>query len=271
MRNYFLIILFISVWVGLSACGNSSGDANVNINANNQSVPQYADAKTAFDEGSKFFEMGKEALAIEALKQAVVFDPDLADAHFKLAMAYSLVDKNKEAEKSFTDAVEAYKKIIKENPDDAPAQFNLGRSYNKLNKDEDAEDAIRRAVKLKPEDGGYNTEMGAILIKLAKYPEAIVFLKKALEIDSEDPRAEELLEKAEDGRRRVEQGIPAGTNTNRSNSNKPGNTNANGAVDANKPANGAVTPANTKPEVKNTPKVIMEPIKPAAKPPAKKP
>lgn len=267
MRNYFLIVLLVLVPAFLPACG-SSADGNTNAvgNANSESVPQYADARTAYDEGAKFFEAGRESMAVEALKQAVAFDPDLADAHFKLGMAYLILDKEKDAEQSFEAAVAAFKKIIKENPDDAQAQFNLGRSYNKLNKDDEAEDAIRRAVKLNPDDSSYNTEMGAILIKLAKYPEAITFLKKALELDGENSRAEELLEKAEDGRRRVEQGIPAGTNTNRSNGNsKLANTNANGAVDANKPANTGVPPANKKPDVKPTVKV-MEPTKPAAKP-----
>src|ERR1044072_220166 len=208
-------------------------------------------------------------MAIEALKQAVAFDPDLAEAHFKLGMAYSILDKEKDAEASFEAAVEAYKKLLKTDTENAQAQFNLGRSYNKLNKDEDAEDALRRAVKLKPDDSGYQTEMGAILIKLAKYPEAIGFLKKALELDPENPRAEDLMEKAEDGRRRVEQGIPAGTNTNSKASNKAVNANTNGAVESNTPVNVSPPPANKKPETRPT--VITIPAKPAAKPPERKP
>ncbi len=259
MRNYFLILILIFAAM-LPACGTSSGDnTNANGSANTQPTgPQYTDAKTAYDEGSKFFESGKELLAIEALNQAIALDPNMADAHFKLAMAYSMLEKDQDAEKSFEAAVDAYKKIIKENPDDAAAEFNLGRAYNKLNKDEDAEDALRRAVKLKPDDTGYNTEMGAILIKLAKYPEAITFLKKALERDPDDSRSEELLEKAEDGRRRVEQGIPANLGNKAGANRKTGNTNSNTAADANKATNAAAPNANKKPDVKTTPKV-MEP------------
>ena len=266
MRNYLSIICLVVVSLFFSACG-SRADGNANTNSANSAateVPQYPDAQTAFAEGTKFFESGREGMAIEALKQAVAFDPDLAEAHFKLGMAYSILDKEKDAEASFEAAVEAYKKLLKNEPENAQAQFNLGRSYNKLNKDEDAEDALRRAVKLKPDDSGYQTEMGAILIKLAKYPEAIGFLKKALEIDSENPRAEDLMERAEDGRRRVEQGIPAGTNTNSRSSNKPANANTNGAVESNKPVNAPPPPANKKPEVRPT--VITIPSKPAARP-----
>src|SRR5882757_8962157 len=201
MRNYFLIICLIALAVFFPACSRSA-ESNTNANtanANTVTVPQYPDAQTAFDEGSKFFESGREGLAIEALKQAVAFDPDMAEAHFKLGMAYSILDKETDAAASFEAAVEAYKKILKADPDNAQAEFNLGRSYNKLNKDQEAEDALRKAVKLKPDDSGYQTEMGAILIKLAKYPEAIGYFKKALELDPDNPRAQDLMEKAEDG------------------------------------------------------------------------
>ena len=80
----------------------------------------------------------------------------------------------------------------------------MGRAYNKLNEDEDAARALKQAVKLSPEDTEYQTELGAILIKLAKYQEAIPPLKKALEIDAENSRAQELLDDAEAGRRRVD-------------------------------------------------------------------
>jgi tetratricopeptide (TPR) repeat protein len=48
--------------------------------------------------------------------------------------------------------------------------------------------------------------VGAILIKFAKYPEAIGFLKKALKLDPENSQAEDLMEKAEAGRKREETG-----------------------------------------------------------------
>jgi tetratricopeptide (TPR) repeat protein len=277
MRNYFLIFIFVSLLLLpsllLSACGGASdANSNANSNANAQpAMPQYADAKTAYDEGSKFFESGKEVLAIDAFKQAVAFDPDMADAHFKLAMAYSLQEKDSDAEKSFGAAVDAYKKIIKGDPENSQAYFNLGRAYNKLNKDDDSEEALQRAVKLKPDDSSYNYELAAILVKLAQYNEAIKFLKKSMELDPDNTRAEELMEKAEDGKRRVEQGIPANVGGNKAGANtkKPDNSNSNTGTDSNKPANVAVPNTNKKPEVKTTPPKLMEPAKPAAKAPVK--
>lgn len=61
---------------------------------------------------------------------------------------------------------------------------------------------MQQAVKLKPDDGEYQTELGVILIKLAQYQEAAAALKKAVAIDSGNLQAESLLEKAEAGRRR---------------------------------------------------------------------
>jgi tetratricopeptide (TPR) repeat protein len=276
MRSYFFIIILLVSAAFFSACSkpadgnNANSVANTNANAA-PSVPQYPDAQTAFDEGTKFFDAGKESQAIEALKQAVAFNPDMAEAQFKLGMAYSILDKETDAAAAFEAAVEAYKKILKSSPDNAQAQFDLGRSYNKLNKDKEAEEALRKAVRLNGEDSSYQTEMGAILIKLAKYSEAIGFLKKALDIDPDNARATDLMERAQEGKVRVEQGVPAGANSNRSAvGNRAANANSNTETNTDKPANTPPPPANKKPEPKPT-VITIGPAKPAAKPPERRP
>ena len=76
-----------------------------------------------------------------------------------------------------------------------------------------------------PDDTEYQTELGAILIKLAEYHEAIAPLKKALELDPENIRAQELLEDAQAGRSRVSySSTPKNTKTSNSNSNSNSNT-----------------------------------------------
>ncbi len=112
-----------------------------------------------------------------------------------------------ESDKAFENAVKAYKKILAKNPKDDVAQFNIGRSYNKLNEDKEAVKSLRQAVKFKPEDSEYQTELGAILVKLAQYQEAVNVLKKALKLDENNSQAEQLLEKAEAGRKRIDFGV----------------------------------------------------------------
>jgi tetratricopeptide (TPR) repeat protein len=182
------------------------------------------DANLALAEGNNFLDTGETDKAIDAFNQAVKLNPDLAEAWFKLGIAFALAEKRDDtlektdteekpaagkkqvklnSEKAFEKAVAAYKKMISANGEDHVAYFNLGRAYNKLNEDEDAAKALKQAVKLNPEDTEYQTELGAILIKLAQYHEAVGPLKKAVELDPENIRAQELLEDAEAGRSRV--------------------------------------------------------------------
>lgn len=201
-------------------------------------LPTFTDASEAMAEGDKFFDQSENGKAIEAFQQAVKLNPELAEAYFKLGITYSLWEKENasaadtpveeptptkptksskkgkkdeavktESDKAFENAVKAYKKILAKNPKDDVAQFNIGRSYNKLNEDREAEKALRLAVKLKPEDSEYQTELGAILVKLAQYEEAVSALKKSLKLDENNSQAEELLEKAEAGRKRVDFGV----------------------------------------------------------------
>jgi tetratricopeptide (TPR) repeat protein len=253
MKRILLYIAIVIIAVCFAACSGSAGSGEVNQDAN-ASAPagSYTDANLALADGTKFLDEGDTTKAIDALNQAVKLNPDLAEAWFKLGIAYALVEKRDEtvvqaneaqpeqspkskppasnSEKAFQKAVTAYKKLIDANPEDDVSYFNLGRAYNKLNEDEDAAKALKQAVKLKPDDTEYQTELGAILIKLAQYQEAIAPLKKALELDPENIRAMELLEDAEAGRKRVnysatpkEEKKPSSANTNsETNSNAPG-------------------------------------------------
>ena len=60
-------------------------------------VPTFSDAPTALTEGNKYLDASENDKAIEAYKQAVALDPNLAEAHFQLGVAYALVEKEEEA------------------------------------------------------------------------------------------------------------------------------------------------------------------------------
>lgn len=212
-----------------------SSQENANIKPEETPLPEFTDADTAFAEGNKLFDANENEKAIEAYRQAVKLNPDLAEAYFKLGIVYSLLENEQEvsenpddlptptpkktkrskkdappptkANKAFENAVKAYKKFLVKNPKDDAAHFNLGRAYNKLNDDKEAEKSLRQAVKLKPDDSEYQTELGAILIKLAQYDEAVSALKKAVKLDETNLQAEEMLEEAEAGKKRVDYGV----------------------------------------------------------------
>ena len=107
--------------------------------------------------------------------------------------------------------------------------------------------AFRQAVKLKPDDTEYQTELGAILIKLAKYHEAIDPLKKAVDLDETNVRAQELLDDAEAGRQRLDYVAPK-SNSNLSNANANANANANMSANSNSNSAPKTPEANTKPK-----------------------
>lgn len=285
----FLVILgALGFFAGCSKRPAANADANSNAEAAKESpFANITDPNAALAEGNRLFDDNQTELAIEAYKQAISLDPNLAEAHFKLGIAYALieaemqqsgVDPNASAgadakkgpvkpnsQKEFEKAVAAYKKLLDANPKDDVAQFNLGRAYNKLNQDDDAEDAFRAAVKLKPEDTDYQTELGAILIKLAKYHEAIPPLKKALEIDPENSRAEKLQEDAEAGAKRIDFAQVDKDANKKANSNA--NVNANVSTNSNSSASnssGKPPASNSKP--KKDDQRDKRPDKPTGKP-----
>ena len=131
----------------------------------------FVSAADALAAGNRLLDAGETERAIDAFLQAVKFDPDLAEAYFKLGIAYSLVEsryrrrgrrtdhdgqfgetctgRRRTPKKPSKTPSTAYKKLIDQNKDDDVAHFYLGLSYNKLNKDEDAARELREAVRVK--------------------------------------------------------------------------------------------------------------------------
>jgi len=266
MKFFAITFVLISALL-IAACGGAPGDS-ANEPANSSTGTEYSDARVALAEGTRLLDSGETDQAIAVLNQAAKLDPDLADAYFQLGVAYALVEmrdagvvttpdanesntgekkpkeKKTNSETAFENAVDRYKKMIAANKDDHGSHFNLGRAYNKLNDDEKAEEAFEKAVKLNAEDTEYQTEYGAILIKLAKYREAIPPLKKALELDPDNVEAQELLEDAEAGRKRVDY-----TSTPKKEEKKPvANSNtSNSNTTTTLPSNTAKPPTTPKP------------------------
>jgi tetratricopeptide (TPR) repeat protein len=219
------------------ANANVNQNTNANVKVESTPLPNYETAEIALAEGNKFFDANENDKAIEAYKQAVEKNPELGEAFFKLGVAYQIREKVyqtdavvveetptpsptpkskksnskkdektpvTDAEKAFASAVKALEKTVKKNPKDDAAHFYLGRSLEKLNEDLDALKALKEAVKLQPENSEYQIELGKIYIKLAQYDLAVIALKKALELDEGNLLAEEQLEKAEAGKKRVD-------------------------------------------------------------------
>jgi len=288
MGRVLLASIFLFTAIALSACSDGAapdgnavqvGNGDVGTLPNAEIPNEFASAGEALEWGKKLLDQDQTVRAIDVLLQAVKMDPALGDAFFHLGIAYSLVErrdqtveeadpasspepsskkpseKKKNSEKAFESAVEAYKKITDKNKEDDAAWFYMGLAYNKLNEDEEAAKSLREAVKLQPENTEYQTELGAIYIKLAKYHEAVAALKKALEIDPGNIDAEEMLEKAEAGKKRIEFDPPKkdekqpanATSTANSNSkSKPGDANSNTNTRApTKPAKTPPAPART--------------------------
>jgi len=275
MRRVFVSLGFLAVAMFNGACWNSVPAPPpvqvevVEAPAEATPVPvlditSITDPDVALAEGNRLLDENLTQKAIDAYKHAISLNPDLADAHFQLGLAYDLLEmqneqqgvltetpaanakdkkKKTESEKSFEKAVAAYEKRIDKNSKDHSAYFSLGRTYVKLLKDEDAEKAFKQAVKLNPDDTEYQTELGSILIVLAQYAEAIGPLKKALELDPANARADEMLEDAQAGRQRIDY---ISKNTNQP-ANKPARTPARTASKAN--SNSATVPpaSNTRP------------------------
>src|SRR5262245_19897604 len=117
------ILIICAVWLMVLASGcKRSGQQSTNNSAGpsqvSNNLPDPARARAELDKGKELYRNDQDAEAVLAFQEAVRLDPDLAEAHFRLALGYESLGKREEAEKEYKKAVETYKKYFAENPDE---------------------------------------------------------------------------------------------------------------------------------------------------------
>ena len=163
-------------------------------------------ARAQLDKGKELFRDDHDAEAVLAFLEAVRLDPDLAEAHFRLALGYESLGKREEAEAEYKKAVEAYKKYFQENDEDTEAHYALGQTYANLGQYSEAIREYRAATKLKEDDPDIYYDLGVAHTKLAQYDAAAAAFSKSLEIDPDYYRAQDGLDEAKEGIKRIRAG-----------------------------------------------------------------
>ena len=205
-----LLIVILSVLFGQAGCRrNKTADVNAKGTTGLSSTGEEGDraqARVLVEQGKEFYRTDQDDKAAEAFEQAIKLDGNLAEAHFRLGLAYAALDKENEAEESYKKAIEKYKKHLETNKDDAEGHYNLGQAYAGLHLYSEAVREYRQAVRLKDDDADMYYDLGTALTKLAQYDEAATAFAKSLEVDPENYRAQDALEEAREGVKRIKAG-----------------------------------------------------------------
>jgi len=187
---------------GQQSTNNSAGSVPVSTDL----AGDRARARGLLDKGKELYRNDQDSEAVLALIEAVRLDPDLAEAHFRLGLGYDSLNKRDEAEAEYKKAVQAYKKYLDENPKDAEAHYVLGQTYARLSQYSDAIREYREATKVKEDDPDIYYDLGVAHTKLAQYDAAANAFSKSLELDPDYYRAQDGLDEANEGIKRVKAG-----------------------------------------------------------------
>lgn len=205
------LIVLVSVGIFLVAFGACRRGANqtgsLDAPTSGQS-PEAArrEARALIDRGKDLYKEDLDEEAAEVLQQAVKLDPDSAEGHYRLGLAFTALDREEEARGSLKRSIELYKRAIESNPNDAEAWFNLGEAYGVLHQEEEAARAYRQAIRLKPDHEEAYYQLGMSQTRLARYDEATASFQKALELDPDDYRVTDALDNAREGVKRIKEG-----------------------------------------------------------------
>src|SRR5687767_3127956 len=118
-----LAILFFCTVLLLSGCNkraqqSSVAPADSGAGANGTAEGK-SQARAYLEKGKLLYQDDDDSGAAEAFEQAIQLDPNLAEAHFRLGLAYEALARSDDAEAAYKKAIGGYKKYLEDNPDDA--------------------------------------------------------------------------------------------------------------------------------------------------------
>jgi lipoprotein NlpI len=120
---------------------------------------------------------------VEAYKQAIQINPDLAEAHYNLGLAYEGLAMHKEA-------IASFKETIRIKPDFAGGHYNLGIAYVDSGMYGEAIESFRQAVRIRPDYAEAHYNLGIVFIMVHDKDSAFDEYRILKSLDAES--AEEL-------------------------------------------------------------------------------
>jgi len=114
-----------------------------------------------------------QAREIENLKQQVVANPNSAELHYKLGLAYGFNDQDNEA-------LEAYNRALRLRPDYPEALYELGCVYERLGQLEKAIETLNQSLILNRGDAAVHLELCRVYLKTNRQNEALEAAREVL-------------------------------------------------------------------------------------------
>ncbi len=182
MRKYLLHVLIISFVFLLTPIVPAASDMG-EIETYKQEVEKNPDdAEAHYNLGVAYYKSGKHKKAIESYKQAIKINPDDAHVHANLGATYYELGMYKEM-------IESCKRAIRINPDNADVHASLGYTYYETGKYKEAFESYKQAIRINPDDAEAHFFLGVAYDESGKYEEAIESYKQAIRIDPDGVKA----------------------------------------------------------------------------------
>ena len=155
---------------------NTTAPANTSASSS-LAAPPVAKATELYYLGRQRFDTGDVPAAIDAYLESVKLEPNSAEVHLNLGLAYLTLKKDKEAMKVFRDAVRL-------NPELAEAYYGLGFASFRANKHRDAMEAFKKAISLIPDMAKAHYGLALAYIELNKLDEMLQEYRILQRLDS---------------------------------------------------------------------------------------
>jgi tetratricopeptide (TPR) repeat protein len=142
--------------------------------------PIYTPAQLV-EEGNKYAGARQYDQAVDAYRQAIKLDPNLAAAYHGLGRVYVNMGRA-------TDALGPMRSAIRLEPENAIAHLNLGITLENLRRFEEALTELNEAKRLSPQNATIHNELGNLLNNyLGRTADALVAYQEARRLDPDQP------------------------------------------------------------------------------------